>query len=398
MKKLLILGGDHFTIPVVEAAHKQGYYVITCDYLPDNVAHSFSDEYVDFSTTDREGILAWAKEHPIDGVVTFTDSGVVTTAYLQHHLGLPQIGPLESVEILQNKARFRKFLEDNGFNVPKAKGFSRKEDALKATTFFTLPVIVKPVDAAGSKGVTKVTDWSELETAIDWAIKFSFSGDFIIESFLDKQGCSSDSDCFSVDGQMRIVTFSAQRFDENAAGEYTPAAYSWPSTMTNEQEAILKSELQRLISLLGMKTSVYNVETRIGVDRKPYIMEVSPRGGGNRLSEMIRLSTGTDMITAAVRAAVGDSIGELKQQRLIGHWAEIILHADESGQFVGVDISEKMKAYVREMDLWYKGGQIVKEFQSARDAIGTLVLSFNTANELGRAIANQRDWLRVIVK
>ncbi len=107
MKRLLILGGDHFTIPVVEAAHKQGYYAITCDYLPDNVAHKHSDEFINFSTIDKEGILEWAKRNPIDGVVTFTDSGVVTTAYLQHHLGLPQIGPLESVEILQNKARFR---------------------------------------------------------------------------------------------------------------------------------------------------------------------------------------------------------------------------------------------------------------------------------------------------
>lgn len=104
MKKLLILGGEHFTIPVVKAAKKQGYYTITCDYLPDNVAHKVSDEYVNFSTTDKEGVLEWAKEHPIDGVVTFTDSGVVTTAYLQHLLGLPQIGPLESVEILQNKS------------------------------------------------------------------------------------------------------------------------------------------------------------------------------------------------------------------------------------------------------------------------------------------------------
>ena len=172
MKRLLILGGDHFTIPVVEAAHKQGYYAITCDYLPDNVAHRHSDEFINFSTIDKEGILEWAKKNPIDGVVTFTDSGVVTTAYLQHHLGLPQIGPLESVEILQNKARFRQFLTEHGFNVPKAKGFSCKDDALASKDFFALPVMVKPVDAAGSKGVTKVSDWNELEAAVDWAINY----------------------------------------------------------------------------------------------------------------------------------------------------------------------------------------------------------------------------------
>lgn len=398
MKKLLVLGGDHFTIPVVDAAHKQGYYVITCDYLPDNVAHKVSDEYVNFSTTDKEGILEWAKKNHIDGIVTFTDSGVVTTAYVQHHLGLPQIGPLGSVEILQNKARFRQFLTEHGFNVPKAKGFSRKEDALASKDFFTLPVIVKPVDAAGSKGVTKVSDWSELDAAVDWAINYSFSGDFIIESFVEKQGCSSDSDCFSVDGKFRFMSFSAQRFDEQAAGEYTPAAYSWPSTLGKDAEEELSRELQRLITLLGMKTTVYNVETRVGTDGKPYIMEISPRGGGNRLSEMMRLATGVDMITAAVSAAVGAPVDYVEQKPLDGCWAEIIVHADKTGILDSIEIASEMEPCVIEKDFWFKKGDAVKEFQSARDAIGTLVLRFETAGKLEHAITNQREWLKVIVK
>lgn len=398
MKKLLVLGGDHFTIPVVEAAHKQGYYVITCDYLPDNVAHKVSDEYVNFSTIDKEGILEWAKKNPIDGVVTFTDSGVVTTAYLQHHLGLPQIGPLASVELLQNKARFRQFLTEHGFNVPKAKGFTHKEEALASKDFFTLPVIVKPVDAAGSKGVTKVSDWNELETAVDWAIKFSFSGDFIIESFIEKQGCSSDSDCFSVDGQFKFISFSAQRFDEKAAGEYTPAAYSWPSTLGKEAEEELSRELQRLITLLGMRTTVYNVETRVGTDGKPYIMEISPRGGGNRLSEMMRLATGVDMITAAVRGAVGDPVYDIEQKSLNGCWAEIIVHADNTGVLDGIEIVPEFESFVREKDFWFKKGDAVKEFQSARDAIGTLVLQFPSSEKLEYAITHQGEWLKVKVR
>lgn len=398
MKKLLILGGDHFAVPVVKAAKEQGYYVITCDYLPDNVAHKYSDEFANFSTTDKEGILAYAREKKIDGVVTFTDSGVVTTAYIQHHLGLPHIGPLESVEILQNKARFRQFLTDNGFIVPKAKGFSNKEEALASKDFFTLPVIVKPVDAAGSKGVTKVSDWSELEAAVDWAIKFSFSGDFIIESFIEKKGCSSDSDCFSVNGEFKFMSFSAQRFDEKAAGEYTPAAYSWPSTLGEKAEKELSKELQRLISLLGMRTTVYNVETRVGTDGKPYIMEISPRGGGNRLSEMMRYATGVDMITGAVRAAVGDEVNNIEQKPLNGFWAEIIVHADKSGILEKYEIAPNYEAAVIERDFWFKKGDSVNAFQSARDAIGTLVMRFETAEELEYAITHQREWLKVVVK
>ena len=104
------------------------------------------------------------------------------------------------------------------------------------------------------------------------------------------------------------------------------------------------------------------------------------------------------MITAAVRAAVGDEVVDLEQKPLNGHWAEIILHADKSGILDGVEIAGDKKPFVHETDLWFKVGEEVKEFQSARDAIGTLVMKFDTAEELKNAIVNQREWLKVVVK
>lgn len=398
MKKLLILGGDHFTIPVVEAAKKQGYYTITCDYLPDNVAHKVSDEYVNFSTTDKEGILKWAKENKIDGIVTFTDSGVVTTAYVQHHLGLPQIGPLESVEILQNKARFRQFLTDNGFNVPRAKGYATYKDSLGDIDWYHWPVIVKPVDSAASKGVTRVDVKEKLKDAVEYALQYSSSGRFIIEEFIEKDGCSSDSDCFSLNGKLVVVTYSAQRFDENAENPYAPAGFSWPSTFTKEQEDHLTSELQRLLNLLGMNTTIYNIESRVGKNGKPYIMEVSPRGGGNRLAEMVRFSTGADMITAAVRAAVGDSV-QIEQKALCGHWAEIIIHADVSGKFREIVIDKDFHSqYVIQTDLWVARGDKVEAFTGGNKAIGTIVLNFDDESIMLWALSHQKEWLQVVVK
>ena len=398
MKKLLVLGGDHFTIPVVEAAHRQGYYVITCDYLPGNVAHKYSDEYINYSTTDKEGLLEWARKNPIDGIVTFTDSGVVTTAYVQHHLGLPQIGPLASVEILQNKARFRRFLAENGFKVPRAKGYTSYEYALKDADLFKWPLIVKPVDSAGSKGVTRVENADQLKDAVDFALDYSISKEFIVEEFIEKEGYSSDSDCFSVDGRLLVLSFSDQRFDGKAMGIYTPAAYSWPSTMNMHSQLELSAELQRLISLLGMKTTIYNIETRVGLDGNPYIMEVTPRGGGNRLAEMLRYATGVDMITAAVRVAVGDAVNDLEQKPLDGYWAEIIVHSDSTGELGEIMISKEMESYIIEKDFWYKKGDMVKAFASARDAIGTLVLRFEEKSVMEKSLSMIPSWLKVVVQ
>lgn len=398
-KKLMLLGGLRYLLPVIEAAHKLGIYVITCDYLPDNIAHKYSDEYRNVSIVDKEAVLAVARELQIDGIMSFAvDPGVVTAAYVQEKMGLPG-NPYESVCILQNKDRFRNFLTKHGFNVPKAKGFSSIAEALAEAYWYPWPAIVKPTDSAGSKGVTKVNRLADLEPALKVAFEHSLSGRVIVEEFIEKQGCSSDSDCFSVDGQLKFVSFSAQRFDENAPNPYTPSAYSWPSTFTKEQEAELTSEVQRLLTLLGMRTSIYNIETRIGVNGKPYIMEVSPRGGGNRLAEMIRFATGVDLITNAVRAAVEEEVIEVAQKPYDGYWAEVVLHSDKEGVFQELLIDASIvNAKVVETDLWVKPGDCVREFRGANDAIGTLVLNFASESELVSALKELTRWITVKVQ
>ena len=398
-KKLMLLGGIRYLLPVIKAAHEQGYYVITADYLPDNIAHKYSDEYVNVSIIDKDAVLKVAQEKQIDGIMSFgVDPGVVSASYVQEKMGLPSFGPYESVCILQNKDRFRAFLAEHGFNVPKAKGYSSLKGAMADRDSFDYPVIVKPTDSAGSKGVTRVDDCDQLKAAVEHAFDKSLSGHIIIEDFIEKQGCSSDTDSFSMDGKLKFVSFNAQYFDAKAANPYTPAAFTWPSTFTKKQEDYLTSEIQRLITLLGMKTNIYNIETRVGTNGKPYIMELTPRGGGNRLCEMLRYATGVDMITAMTRYIVGDSVPEVEQKPYNGHWAEVILHADKTGSFEGLEIAKDLPAVVVEENLWVKKGEQVNTFEGANDAIGTLVLKFQTAEELGKAITNQREWLKVIVK
>lgn len=397
-KKLMLLGGLRYLLPVIEAAHQQGYYVITADYLPDNIAHKYSDEYCNISIVDREAVLAKAGELHIDGIMSFAcDPGVVAASYVQNQLGLPSFGPFQSVEILQNKDLFRSFLARNGFNVPWAFSFTTIDDAWNARSKFSYPLMVKPTDSAGSKGCMRVDDECALIDAIEYAFRFSISGTVIIEEFLEKKGCSSDTDCYAQDGILTFVSFSAQRFDANAVNPYTPSAYSWPSTFTPEQEEYLTGEIQRLITLLGMKTSVFNVECRVDKNDKPYIMELTPRGGGNRLCEMLRYATGVDMITAITRAMVGDEPQPVQQRPYNGHWAEIILHADKEGKFAGLHVTEPFPGQIIEKDLWVQPGDMVHGFEAANDAIGTLVLRFDNAQDLEHVITNQSKWFKVLI-
>lgn len=399
MKKMLILGGSRYALPVIKAAKELGIYTITADYLPNNIAHKYSDEYVNVSIIDKEATLEVAQRLCIDGVMSFAcDPGVVTAAYVAEKMGLPNVGPYESVCILQNKGKFRKFLADNGFTVPVAKGYKNIDEALNDVGMFNWPVIVKPTDSAGSKGVTRVDDPAELRKSIEYAISFSHSEEFIIEDFIEQKGFSSDTDSFSVDGEMKFVSFNCQRFDINAENPYTPAAYSWPSSMSIEHQEELKSEIQRLISLLGMKTAIYNIETRESTSGKAYIMELSPRGGGNRLSECLRYATDVDMITNMVKYSVGLPIDEIKQKPYDGFWCEIILHSDKPGVFDELLLSEEIRGNVIERDLWIERGTKVGGFSAANEAIGTLILKMKSQEEIEDVLSNQNKYVRVIVK
>ena len=399
MKKLMILGGMRYLIPVIKAAHKMGVYVITCDYLKDNIAHQYSDEYCNVSIIDKEAVLEVAKELEIDGIMSFAcDPGVETAAYVAEKMNLPSSGSYEAVSILQNKGKFRKFLKENNFNVPTAKGYKSLEEALKDINLYHWPVIVKPTDSAGSKGVTRVDDFKKLKESIDYALSFSHSNEFIIEDFLEKKGHSSDCDSFSVNGELKFISFSAQRFDENCENPYTPASYSWPATISDEHQIELKSEIQRLLKLLGMKTSIYNIETRECKDGKAYIMECSPRGGGNRLAEMMKYCTGVDLITNAVKAALGEKIEDICPKDIQGYWAEIILHSEKVGIFDSLWVSEKLNNNVVEKDLWIRKETQVGGFSGANEAIGTLILKFDNESEMEEVLMNQNKYIKVILK
>ena len=239
-KKLMLLGGLRYLLPVIEAAHKQGYYVITCDYLPNNIAHKYSDEYHNVSIIDKEAILTLAKKLQIDGVMSFAvDPGVLTASYVQEKMGLPAFGPYESVCILQNKDRFRDFLTQNGFNVPKARGFASLKEALAEKQWYSWPVIVKPTDSAGSKGVTRVDRWEELKPALETAFAIVMSLGFAASSSQKSSPC---------------ILYLA--FDVLIQKRWLPSILNIDMSTYAISATVISSAIWNLLQVLGLKPAI----------------------------------------------------------------------------------------------------------------------------------------------
>jgi biotin carboxylase len=270
---------------------------------------------------------------------------------------------------------------------------------MKDVSFFNWPVIVKPVDSAGSKGVTRVDDPKDLEAAIDHALEESHNGHFIVEDFLELQGYQSSADCFSVDGKLVYADYSDQLFDKNAENPYTPSIEIWPSSMPQEHQDYLTSEIQRLLKLLHCGTGFYNIESRVCKNGKPYIMEVSPRAGGNRIAELQRIGTGIDLIEAEVCKAVGDEIKSISMPHYVGYYVNYIVHSNKDGIFERAIIDENfMEKHVIEAEIRVNKGDHVETFKGANNAIGTLFLHFEKREQLEHSIAHQNEWLQIEVK
>ena len=401
-KTLLLLGGSRYLIPVIESAHEMDVEVVTADYIPGNIAHEYSDRYCNVSIVDQNAVLECACAVKADGIMSFAaDPGVTTAAYVAEKLNLPYQGTYEAVGILQNKERFRSFLRAHDFACPEVYVFSSSKEANNHADALDYPVIVKPVDSAGSKGCSRVDGPHELANAIEYALSFSRSRNCIVEQFLEKACPSSDADSFSVDGRFECVSFTSQLFDSSCPNPYAPAAYLMPADMPQIAQNEFESELQRLSSLLGLRSGVYNIETRVATDGKLYIMEVSPRGGGNRLSEMLRFATSgeVDLISASVQAALNMPIEKICRPVIKNFWHQEILHSDHPGIFKKIEYAAGFKeAHVFDEQVWTPAGSKVEAFSSASFAFGSVMLEFESKEELDDFHQHKNQYMKVIVE
>lgn len=394
-----MLGGSVYQTFAIKEAIKMGLHVITCDYLPNNPGHKYAHEYYNVSTTDKDAVLELAKELKVDGVVAYaSDPAAPTAAYVCEKLGLPT-SPYKSVEILSKKHLFRQFLTDNGFNVPKAKSYTSYEAAEKEIDNFKFPVMIKPVDSSGSKGINKLMDKSGLRHCVEDALSYSRDKIFIIEEFIVKKGFQISGDAFSVDGKLVFYSFGNEYYSNKAEKDFAPLGECWPSLMPKNVIDNLVSELQRLISLLKMKTTAYNVEGIWGEDGKIYILEMGARSGGSLIPQITTKTTGVDMVPYVIKGALGENCSDLKMMPEHGYWSNYMVNSKKTGTYAGIcydSVFEKNNLVDFVTDI--KIGDNVHVFRDAEDAIGTLIVKYSSQEQMFDMIGNLDKFVHVIVK
>ncbi|MCH5245818.1 MAG: ATP-grasp domain-containing protein [Muribaculaceae bacterium] len=393
-----MLGGSLYQTYAIKEAVAMGHYVITCDYLPTNPGHKYSHEYYNISTTDREAVLELARQHKVDGVVAYaSDPAAPVAAYVSEQLGLPT-SPYKSVEILSNKDLFRDFLAANGFNTPVAMGFASYEEAYANKDKFRLPVMVKPVDSSGSKGINKLTSWEQLEAFVADALSYSRSGRIIIEEFINKKGWQISGDAFSVDGVLKFHCFGNEYYNPSGKKDFAPLGECWPFMMDPKLIDRLHQDLQRLISLLGMKTTAYNVEAIVDENDNIFILELGARSGGSLIPQVTAYATGVDMVPYVIKGALGEDCSDIEMLPVKGCWANYMVHSKQTGLYDSTWFEEDFrKNHLVESVTELKQGDSVHEFRDAQDALGELILKFDTTEQMLDILSNMDKYIKIQV-
>ena len=396
-KRILFLGASGFQIAPILYAKEQGHYVITCDYLPSNPGHIFADEYHDVSTTDKEAVFDLAKTLNLNGIVAYaSDPAAPTQAYVANRLGLPS-NPYKSVEILTRKDYFREFLEKHNFLVPKSKSFYNVHKAKVWFEELEKPVIVKPVDSSGSKGVTKVDKTSELKSAFYYALRFSREKKVVLEEFFYRDGYQVAGDGFILDGKLVFRSWANEHFD-GLSNQFVPVGESFPSIESDDKLQKAHAETQRLLDLLEMKTGALNFDFHFNKNHEFSFLELGPRNGGNLIPEVIKYATGVDLVKYTVDAALGLDCSSLSMKETKGYYSSYILHASNDGVVEEIWYSDEIQKNILEKNIFIEVGDEVKKFNGSHETLGTMIMKFDSQEEMLEKMDNMEKYLNVLIR
>ena len=397
VKKLLVLGGSEKSIPLVRYAITKGYHVLLCDRDPDNPCRNLATLFVQVSTTDLDGVLEVARNHAVDGIVSFgSDVMAATAAFVGQALGLPS-NPYEAVLTMGRKDRFRAFLSSYGFNSPKAASFSSFEDILLHCNQFQLPVMVKPVDSAGSTGVSRVTEWSSLPSAFDIAMSVSSAKQVIVEEYIKmSHPYMIAGDAFILDGQ---VVFWGLMNSHRASSEYPfiPTGTSYPVAINFEQEMTVKKTVQSLVDALDLRLGGINLELMYDESGNLYIIEIAARNGGNYIPEVLQMATGVDLIASLVDASLAEPV-EIRECHEGVCVATYMIHSQKKGTFQGLVFADEIKGNFYKTILNVRVGDSIHIFDRANSAIGVLFLRFNSVADQEEKLSKILDYVTVLVE
>ena len=378
MKKLLVLAAGILQVPVIKKAKEMGVYVVAADGDPNAVGLKLADKPIVVNITSEEDMLRVALEEQVDGVIhPCSEVSMNVMGRINDELGLSGISREAAIRAT-NKHLMRKAFEAGNAPSPKSILTESAEDAWNQFIAMSTDAILKPSRNSGSRGIAKVAKsefqgsegFKKFQGLYNVALEESRDKSVLIEQFIE--GPEFSIEIIVWNGKVIVLIVTDKKTTE--APHFVELGHSQPSCFSAEDVEKLKAAAVAGVKALGVNNCACHAEAKL-MDGKAYLMEIGARLGGDFIStELTHLSTGIDMVAAAINCALGiEPCLEPKEEK---HGVCIRYFCPKPGKLVSIsniEVLEDERVYLWE--IYHKVGDIIPEVTSSLSRSGHVIVT-----------------------
>lgn len=391
MKKLLIAGGGYADIPLIQAGKKLGFFVITSGNRANDLGHVYADQYCPEDFSDKEAMLRLAERERVDAICACSnDFSALSSAYVAAKMGLPGHDSYETSLIIHHKDRYREFAQKHNLLTPRAAGFEHIEEALAMIRDWEFPLIIKPVDLTGGKGISTIASMDEAKQALINAFDISRAKRVVCERFLS--GSRHGLSTFLYEGK---IVFSFSDNEHYYKNPYMVAAASTPGDVPDSVIAKLHLASERIASLLSLKTGIFHIQY-ILEEGEPCIIEICRRSPGDLYTQFVEIATGVPYPEWIVKSSAGMDCSDIRQADPQGFFTRHCIMSDRNGTLDHLSIDPALQKNIVSKYIWGKEGDDVTDYLIQK--FGIVFLQFESLEHMAMTTNQLSKYIFPILK
>ena len=392
-KKLLLLGGSHAEIPLIKAAQALGWFVITTGNNRDGLGHPYADKTVFADFSNKEEMLALARTEGVQAVCSgCNDFALLSTVYVCEKLGLPGHDSYATSLEIHHKDKYRALATRLGIPTPQAKVVHNAQEFESATSSLAFPIIVKPVDLTGGKGIHRAANIEEAHAAYKDATSRTREDHVVVEEFV--QGTNHGFSAMLVKGK---VAFAFSDNEQYFVNKYLVSGANSPSTTSAAGLANLRDYSERIARELHLVDGILHIQYIEKADGTPVIIEICRRPPGDLYIKFVQYATGVDYPKFIVMAETGMDISAIPDVPTQGYW---LRHCVMAGPDIknGCTVREvvfapEIQGNIVEKFLWYKPGETVTDPLTYK--AGIIFFKFDSLAEMQGKTARMTELAKI---
>jgi len=385
MKTLLILGAGKEQVAAIAAAKDKGIRTLVLDMNPKAEGRALADEFHLVSTRDRGAILDFVQSYQgkIDGVMTIASDIPHMVAAAAEALGVRHI-PRAAAEICVHKLRMKEALHAAGVNVPPFARISALDELKAFVAKVGFPVVIKPVDNSGARGVQRLSRDMDIAQALEYSRSFAYGGEVIAEKFIG--GLQISTEGLMHDRVFYCTGFADRNYTrlDDAVPFMVEDGGDIPTVLNPREKALVEAEFEKAVRALGIDWGPAKGDMIFGEDGKPYVIEIAARlSGGNFCYDKVPWSTGVDIVDILVDMAVGNVVdpSRFTPTRDLATSQRYFFPAAGTIKDIRGLASAAALPHIRKVDVWAKQGDAITAAENHPSRVGYVISCAPTRQE-----------------